>query len=282
MAVHGVEMRDAAALRAGLRLVLPAATSLTVHMCWHDGHGHDYPAEVLDTAGRLRERHCGSGCDDQYMSLTFRPSHADLSDFVRVAPFADLAYACDAAGKELVEVSGEGGSAVVHLTEKQRHTLGQRISAGRRGGILHGAVHRRSARSLTCRSHTGAMVRAVFVFEGDDLSVYPSVESAASCVEANGVDNGEFDFFAEDGVVLSGVTHNEQVTLQETNDRRLADLRDRLRRYLVDPQVGLDPALADNPVAAAQAILDREWERRPCRWFPWLDRRFNGVARLIV
>ena len=77
------------------------------------------------------------------------------------------------------------------------------------------------------------------------------------------------------------MTHNEQVTLQETNDRRLADLRDRLRRYLVDPRVGLDPALANNPGAAAQAILDREWERRPLRWFPWLDRRCNGVARLI-
>jgi len=126
------------------------------------------------------------------------------------------------------------------------------------------------------------MVRAVFVFEGNDLSVHPSVESAASCVEAIDVDNGEFDFFAEAGLVLRGVTHNELVTLQETNDRRLADLRDRLRRYLVDPRVGLDPALANIPVAAAQAILDREWERRPFRWFPWLDRRANGVARLIV
>jgi len=130
VAEHGVEMRDAAALRVGLRLVLPAATSLTVHMCWHDGHGHDYPAEVLDAAGRLRERHCGSGCDDQYMSLTFTPSHGDLSDVVRVAPFADLAYASDGAGEELVEVSGEGGSAVVHLTEKQRHELGAWVRKG--------------------------------------------------------------------------------------------------------------------------------------------------------
>jgi len=136
---------------------------------------------ALGAEGRVprggAKRHCGSGCNDQYMSLTFTPSHEDLSDFVRVAPFADLAYARDAADEELVEVSGEGGCAVVHLTQKQRQTLGQRISAGRRGGVLHGAVHRRSARSLTCRSHTGAMVRAVFVFEGNDLSVHPSVES---------------------------------------------------------------------------------------------------------
>ena len=78
---------------------------------------------MLDAAGRLRERHCGSGCDDQYTSLTFVPLQEDLANFVLLAPYADLAHAFDAAGEELVEVSGEGGNAVVQLTEKQRHEL---------------------------------------------------------------------------------------------------------------------------------------------------------------
>lgn len=140
----------------------------------------------------------------------------------------------------------------------------------------------RSCRVLACRSHTDAMVRAVFVFEGNDLSVHPSVERAAGSVEAIDVDNGEFKFFADDGMVLSGTTQDEQITLRETDDRRPADLRDRLHQYLSDPRVGLDPALAENPVAAAQAILDKEWERRPFRWCTWLDRRANGIARHIV
>jgi hypothetical protein len=127
-----------------------------------------------------------------------------------------------------------------------------------------------------------AAVRAVFVFEGTDLSVHQSLERAAQWVEAIDVDNGEFDFFADDGTVLTAVTHDDQVTLRETEERRPEDLRERLHRYLSDPRVALDPALADDAVAAAQAILDRDWERRPFRSFPWLDRRAHGAAPPVV
>jgi hypothetical protein len=128
----------------------------------------------------------------------------------------------------------------------------------------------------------GVVVRAVFIFEGNDLSVLPSVERAAGHVEAIDVDNGEFDFFADDGTVLIGTTHDRQVMLRATDDRRPEELRERLRRYLSHPKVAMDPALADDPIAAAQAILDASWSRRPFSWLPWLDRRANGAAPPVV
>jgi hypothetical protein len=121
-----------------------------------------------------------------------------------------------------------------------------------------------------------AMVRAVFAFEGNDLSVHPSLESAASYVEAIDVNKGIHGFFAEDGTRLRAITDGYQVTLRPTADQRPDELRQRLVRYLSDPRVRLDAKLADDPLTAAQTILEREWSVRPFRWFPWLDRRLNG------
>ena len=150
-------------------------------------------------------------------------------------------------------------------------------------GAACAAVRRSDSALLDARDrHEDAVIRAVFIFEGSDLSVHQSVERAAGYVEALDVDNGEFDFFMDDGTVLVGTTHDQQVTLRKTQDRRLDDLRERLRRYLSDPRVGVDASLADNPIAAAQANLEAEWKRRPLKWFPWLDRRANGAAPPVV
>lgn len=83
-----------------------------MYMCWHEGRGHDYPADVMFAAARLRERHVAdSGSDDAYTSLTFAPAQDDLADFVLVAPYCDLAYADNAAGETVLWVSGEGSFA---------------------------------------------------------------------------------------------------------------------------------------------------------------------------
>ncbi len=72
---------------------MPGAASLTLYMCWHGGVGHGYPQPVLDAAKRLRERHLPPGrSDEAYTSLTFAPSAPDVDDFLRVAPYCDLAY----------------------------------------------------------------------------------------------------------------------------------------------------------------------------------------------
>ena len=113
-----VDVLDSAALRCALEVVLPDAASLTVYMCWHSGTGHEYPVNVLDAAERLRQRHGeepGSGCDEQYTSLTFAPSFEDHRDFLEVAPFCDLAYATNPQDELLAEVTGEGTTARVCL-----------------------------------------------------------------------------------------------------------------------------------------------------------------------
>jgi hypothetical protein len=127
------------------------------------------------------------------------------------------------------------------------------------------------------------VARAVFIFEGNDLQVHPSLQRAADAVEPIDVENGEFDFFAEDGTVLVGETPPEgRVVLRPTPERRPDELRERLRRYLSHPGVALDQSLADDPIALAQAVLDREWEQRWFKWFPWLDRRLHGDRRHVV
>jgi hypothetical protein len=131
-----------------------------------------------------------------------------------------------------------------------------------------------------CCGHDGAVVRAVFIFEGGDLTVRTSLGGAAGHVEAIDVDNGEFDFYAEDGAVIVGTVHDQQVILTQTGHRRIDELQHRLRRYL--SAMAIDPGLADDPVVAAQAILNEEWKRRPFRWFPWLDRRANGPNPPVV
>ncbi len=94
---------------AALGSAVPSATSLTLYMCWHGGVGHGYPETVMDAARRLRERHMPPGrSDEDYTSVTFAPSAPDVEDFLSVAPYSDLAYATDASGRVLAEVSGAG------------------------------------------------------------------------------------------------------------------------------------------------------------------------------
>jgi hypothetical protein len=119
------------------------------------------------------------------------------------------------------------------------------------------------------------MIRAVFIFEGQDVDVRASLEAAARSVEAIDVDNGEYDFFADDGTLLEARTAGGVVTLRPTTERRPKELRERLRRYLEHPRVRLDIKLADDPIVFAQTVFDDRWRRRSFQWFPWLDRRLR-------
>lgn len=107
------------------------------------------------------------------------------------------------------------------------------------------------------------------------MSAYTSVASAESHAEV--FDLGDLVFFTDDGTVLSAEAEGYAVRLTATDERRPDELRKRLRSYLLDPLVGLDPDLAGDPMVAAQAILDRQWDKRRLKWFPLLDRRVNGI-----
>ena len=127
------------------------------------------------------------------------------------------------------------------------------------------------------------MVRAVFVFEGLDVDVHPSIERAAASVEAIDVDNGEFDFYTDDGTVLKAETRDGEVLLRPAGERKREELCERLRLYLVHPRVSLDPSFADDPLVFAQSVFDERWQRRSFQWFPRLDRRLrpNGPPRVL-
>ena len=83
-------------------------------------------------------------------------------------------------------------------------------------------------------------------------------------------------FFTDDGTVLSAEAEGYTVHLSATGDRRPDELRARLLTYLGHPEVGLNPDLANDPAAAARAMVQRQWVKRRFKWFPWLDHRLNG------
>jgi len=119
---------------------------------------------------------------------------------------------------------------------------------------------------------------AVFVWDGHDVWVFPTTAAAAARFEV--LDLDELTYFADDGTVLRATDDKQQVRLTLTSERRPDELRERLQAYL--PVVGLDPGLADDPVSAAQALLELEWRARGFQWFPWLDRRLHGTAPVVL
>jgi hypothetical protein len=122
------------------------------------------------------------------------------------------------------------------------------------------------------------MVRAVFLFEGDSLQdVFPTVTAAEEGTEIYDID--VHTYLGEDGTVLAASAEGYEVRLPQTGERSLNELRRLLRLHFESDLSGFEPALAEDPLAAAQALLDMEWESRAFRWFPWLDRRLNGADR---
>jgi hypothetical protein len=112
---------------------------------------------------------------------------------------------------------------------------------------------------------------AIFVFDGGDLSVYPTIAAAAAGSEI--YDVSVLSYFGDDGTVLQATVDGYRVWLTPTTERRPDELRERLRAYLEHHAVGFDPALADDLVSAARALLDVSQETRSLKRFPWLDRR---------
>jgi hypothetical protein len=100
---------------------------------------------------------------------------------------------------------------------------------------------------------------AIYAFEGpNELYVHPSLEAAESHFEAIDVENEESVFFGSDGTLIQSSVRHGRVLLSPTDEQRAEELRGRLRAYLAQPGVALDPGLADDTVALACLLLDRE------------------------
>jgi hypothetical protein len=125
---------------------------------------------------------------------------------------------------------------------------------------------------------------AVFLFyeDGSGVDAYPSLTAARNQVEAIDVENGEYAFFTVDGRRIEatvGGRGRQDVWLEVVAGDVMAELRERLATALV--VVNLDPALAADPIAAAQALLDGQWESRWPRRPAWLDRRLHGSRPVV-
>lgn len=114
---------------------------------------------------------------------------------------------------------------------------------------------------------------AILTFEGPTvLYVHASTSNAEGYFEAMDVENDEYVFFGDDGTVVQPSVRGGRVVLTPTEEKRLEELRERLRTYVSQATVEMDPALADDTVALAALLLERERA----------DGRSGWLARLLT
>jgi hypothetical protein len=111
----------------------------------------------------------------------------------------------------------------------------------------------------------------VFAFEGTSV-VYAcgSLTEAEEYFEAIDVEDDEYVFFGADGTVVSTSVVDGRVVLTATERRSPGELRRRLRAYLEHPGLTLDPALAEDPAALADVLMERQRASTWPRWPAWL------------
>ena len=108
---------------------------------------------------------------------------------------------------------------------------------------------------------------AILTFEGPTvLYVHASVADAEGYFEAIDVENDEYVFFGDDGTVVQPSVRGGWVILTPTDEKRSDDLRERLRTYLVQSSLALDPALASDTVGLATRLLEEERAHSRTGW----------------
>jgi len=118
--------------------------------------------------------------------------------------------------------------------------------------------------------------RAVFAFDRENwCSVFSSVEDAENGVETNDVDADEYVVFGDDGTVFDARVEGVRVRLSATDVRQLPQLQERLALFLRANRID---CASDDVIAAANAILEAEWEGQWPRRPRWLARRLYGDA----
>lgn len=100
----------------------------------------------------------------------------------------------------------------------------------------------------------------VFVFDGGDLVVYPDLRSAEGGTEV--YDITSFRFYRADGTILKATAEGYRVHLEATDEIDEDGMKAILKTFLAHPNVGLDPALADDPRDAAAVLMQPRQRRR--------------------
>jgi hypothetical protein len=119
-------------------------------------------------------------------------------------------------------------------------------------------------------------IRAVFIFDGGDLSVHESLAAAAGFVEAIDVEDRESDFYGDDGTVIAASAEGQVVRLAPTNDRRPEDLRAKLDQFLAAIDSPAEIRSSSDVLMVGQYLIDRQWASQWPRRPRWLARRLNG------
>ena len=126
--------------------------------------------------------------------------------------------------------------------------------------------------------------RAVFVFyeDGSGVDAYASLRELQEDLEAIDVRNGEYAFYSARGRVVEAVVEGsgaQDFELRLTDVDASQELQRRLASAL--PTAGIDASLAQSPLAAAQALINAEWDVRWPRRPAWLDRRLHGEKPVV-
>lgn len=103
----------------------------------------------------------------------------------------------------------------------------------------------------------------VFAFEGpDEVYAAESLAAAEGFFEATDVQNDEYVFLGDDGTVIQPTVQAGRVVLTPTEEKRPNELRARLRTFLVNPRVAMEPVLADDPQALAALLIAQNRRKR--------------------
>jgi hypothetical protein len=118
--------------------------------------------------------------------------------------------------------------------------------------------------------------RALFVFDrGNWCSVFSDIAHAAGDLETNDVEADEYVVFDQDGTVVEIWAEGIHVRLRPTDERDLAALRERLRRFLDECHV---ECASEDLIDIGNAILRADWESRWPKRPRWLATRLHGDA----
>ena len=112
----------------------------------------------------------------------------------------------------------------------------------------------------------------VFAVDRDtrDVQAFFSVDEAARRMHVYSVEEDEFEFFTDDGVVVEASVQGESVVLRLTDVSRRDELLGHLREFVLRRGIHIDMSDADHPSAYAVPISDWQWLQLWPAWTRWL------------
>jgi len=118
-----------------------------------------------------------------------------------------------------------------------------------------------------------ALVFAVDRSNGD-VRAFFSIGEAARRTHVYLVEDDEFVFYTDEGVVLDATVEHGRVLLRPTEASRQAELLGRLKAFVNRRGIAIDAQDADDPTSYVVPISDWQWLQN---WPPWM----RGLGRLF-